>query len=59
MSIFTSTFSDCELEHGAVGHFEAGLEPTDDGELTVEWTFNGKPLNESKIFHRIPRAMIF
>ena len=56
---FTSTFSDCELEHGAVGHFEAGLEPADDGDLTVEWTFNGKPLNESKIFHRILRAMIF
>ena len=41
-------FNSAELEEGAVGHFEAKLEPTDDGDLTLQWTLDGKPLAESK-----------
>ena len=45
---FTTAFSDSELEQGAIGHFEAKLEPLDDSDITIEWMLNGKSLAESK-----------
>ena len=45
---FVTQFNSAELEEGAVGHFEAKLEPTDDGDITLQWTLDGKPLAESK-----------
>ena len=45
---FTTQFNNAELEQGSVGHFEARLEPTDDGNITLDWTLNGKPLAESE-----------
>jgi hypothetical protein len=45
-------FNSAELEEGAVGHFEAKLEPTDDGDLTLQWTLDGKPLAESSRFKK-------
>lgn len=44
---FKTDFLDSELEQGAVGHFEAQLEPRSEN-MTLEWFFNGKPLDESK-----------
>ena len=48
---FVTQFNSAELEEGAVGHFEANLEPTDDGDITLQWTLDGKPLAESKHGH--------
>ena len=45
---FVTKFNSAVLEEGAVGHFEAKLEPTDDGDITLHWTLDGKPLKESK-----------
>lgn len=50
---FVTQFNSAELEQGAVGHFEAKLEPTDDGNITLEWTLNGKPLAESKQIFKV------
>ena len=46
---FTSKFEDHQLDVGVIGHFEATLEPKDDGDMKIEWFFNGKSLVESKI----------
>lgn len=50
---FTSSFGDHTLEQGSIGHFEATLEPKDDGYLKIEWIFNGKPLRHSRNFYCI------
>lgn len=48
---FVTAFADAELEEGAIGHFEAKLEPSDDSDIVLEWMLNGKPLKESKKDH--------
>ena len=50
---FTTLFGDQLLEQGSIGHFEAALEPKDDGDLTIDWNFNGKPLRQSSRFKHI------
>ena len=50
---FTTLFGDQLLEQGSIGHFEATLEPKDDGDLSIEWNFNGKPLRHSSRFKHI------
>ena len=47
---FTTSFGDHNLEQGSIGHFEACLEPKEDGDIVLEWKFNGKPLMQSKTF---------
>ena len=49
---FVTDFDDKTLEQGAVGYFEASLEPRTDGNLTLEWLFNNKPLGESSRFKK-------
>ena len=48
---FITQFNSAELEQGAVGHFEAKLEPTNDGNITLEWMLNGAVLPESMLFN--------
>ena len=50
---FTTLFGDQLLEQGSIGHFEAALEPKDDGDLSIDWNFNGKPLRHSSRFKHI------
>ena len=50
---FVTSFGDHEFEQGAVGHFEASLMPRDDGDMTIEWLFNGKPLRHSSRFKHL------
>ena len=49
---FVNDFADQTLEQGAVGHFEASLEPRSDGNLSIAWMFNNKPLGESSRFKK-------
>ena len=49
---FTKEFTDCELEHGALGHFEAQLEPRNE-DVQLTWLFNGQPLKESSRFKQV------
>jgi hypothetical protein len=49
---FTKEFTDFELDHGALGHFEAQLEPRNE-DIQLNWLFNGKPLKESSRFKRV------
>ena len=50
---FITSFGDQLLEHGSIGHFEAALEPKDDGDLVIEWNYNGKPIRHSSRFKHI------
>ena len=45
---FVTPFNNLELEQGAIAHFEAKLDPAKDGNITLEWMFNGRALGESK-----------
>ena len=49
---FVRDFTDTTLEQGAVGYFEANLEPRKDGTMSIEWIFNNKPLLESSRFKK-------
>jgi hypothetical protein len=49
---FTKEFVDSELEYGALGHFEALLEPRHE-DVQLSWLLNGKPLKESSRFKRV------
>ena len=47
---FVLDFKDLAVAEGTENaYFEAQLEPKGDSRMTLEWTLNGKPLQESKL----------
>ena len=55
---FVKPFEGKSLEEDTTGYFEAMLEPKGDDKMVIEWTKDGKPLQESKSFHDLFAASI-
>ena len=50
---FVKQFEGKSLEEDATGYFEAILEPKGDDRMIIEWTKDGKPLQESKFLNHV------
>lgn len=50
---FVQDFKDVTVTEGDKAYLEAKLEPKNDPNIRIEWTFNGKPLQESSRYKKV------